>query len=223
MPSDPGRAGGRRTELYDVLLEADEPLTVDDLAHRLNVHANTVRFHLSGLVDDGRVDVLTAARSVPGRPARRYRARPGMDPGGPRAYEFLAGVLAAALARDVDGADRARAAGRSWGAQLAATRSAAARSTADRLEELLAGAGFRPRRVPGADEVCLEARHCPFLELATERGDIVCAIHLGMMEGALARWGEGGADVELQPFARPGACLVRLRADAPATREARPE
>jgi hypothetical protein len=44
----------------------------------------------------------------------------------------------------------------------------------------------------------------------------VCGVHQGVIGGALGALGASAADVELQPFAAPGACLVRVRT-GPAT------
>ena len=47
-------------------------MSVPEIAERLGVHANTVRFHLETLVANGQVEHLTADRGSPGRPARLY-------------------------------------------------------------------------------------------------------------------------------------------------------
>ena len=56
----------------------------------------------------------------------------------------------------------------------------------------------------------LRLRHCPFLELAEEFGRVVCPMHLGLMRGALEQMGAPVTAVGLEPFAEPGACIVRL-------------
>ena len=53
---------------------------------------------------------------------------------------------------------------------------------------------------------------CPFLSLAEAHPDVVCGVHLGVIGGALGALGASGADTDLEPFAAPGACLVRVRA-----------
>ena len=62
---------------------------------------------------------------------------------------------------------------------------------------------------PEPDAV-IRLRHCPFLELAEEYGDLVCRIHLGLMQGALAELRAPVTAAGLEPFAEPGACLARL-------------
>src|SRR5699024_11137574 len=129
---------------------------------------------------------------------------------------LLAGVLSDALLSDPDGPQRAVEAGRQWGRRLAATSAdpiTAVDEAVDRLVELLDTYGFAPeldggaaRDSAGAGAVAagsgkdgedtrpvalpmLSARHCPFLELAAAHQRIVCAVHLGLMRGALEGWG----------------------------------
>lgn len=64
----------------------------------------------------------------------------------------------------------------------------------------------RPEPVP--DRIRL--RHCPFLELAEEYGQIVCPLHLGLMQGALAELRAPVSATRIEPFAEPGACLAHL-------------
>ena len=57
----------------------------------------------------------------------------------------------------------------------------------------------------------IRLRHCPFLELAEGYDQVVCAIHLGLMQGALTGLGAPVTATRLEPFAEPGACLAHLR------------
>ena len=94
-------------------------MTIVDIARRLRVHPNTVRFHLQVLVRDGRVErVEDTTRSAPGRPPLMFRAHRGMDPGGPRNYQLLADVLATRMAAESDVEDTSIRTGRAWGASL---------------------------------------------------------------------------------------------------------
>lgn len=79
----------------------------------------------------------------------------------------------------------------------------------ERLVALLAELDFGPEQPePGADVVRL--RHCPFLELARQRAAVVCPIHLGLMQGALAAWHAELTVDRLQPFAEPDLCTAHL-------------
>ena len=56
----------------------------------------------------------------------------------------------------------------------------------------------------------IRLRHCPFLELAEAYGQLVCRIHLGLMQGALAELRAPVTAAQLEPFAEPDACVIRL-------------
>lgn len=58
----------------------------------------------------------------------------------------------------------------------------------------------------------LRLRHCPFLEMAEEFGQLVCPLHLGLMQGALTELRAPVEATGLEPFAEPDVCLVHLAA-----------
>lgn len=76
------------------------------------------------------------------------------------------------------------------------------------LDEL----GFEPEPPAGPRTREIRLRHCPFLDLVDEYREVVCAIHLGLMQGAFDALG-GRVGVErLEPFAEPDLCLAHLTA-----------
>ena len=117
---EPANPSSRRAEVLDLLRHAGEPLSIAEIADRLGVHVNTVRFHLGTLVANGQVERAAGQPGTPGRPAQLFRTVAGMDPMGPRHYRVLAEALTAGLASDPDPSDRAVTAGRAWGRQYAA-------------------------------------------------------------------------------------------------------
>ena len=74
------------------------------------------------------------------------------------------------------------------------------------MVDLLGEIGFAPEVTP---EV-IRLRQCPMLEVARERPDVVCAVHRGLVEGALEARGERPDGVRLDAFAERGACLLHL-------------
>lgn len=206
-----------------MLRAADGPLGVADLAERIGVHPNTVRFHLDALVAEGAVHRRVEEPAGPGRPRTVYAPRPGMDRGGMRAYRLLAQVLVSRLASTGPAAAGAAAeAGREWGRFLIDPmppfRRPTALESADRLTALLADLGFEPVAEPAGDGTGpgrIRLRHCPFLELAEEYGQVVCSVHLGLMQGALAELRAPLAATDLRPFAEPDSCLALLAPAAP--------
>jgi predicted ArsR family transcriptional regulator len=210
---------GRRRDILRVLRAANTPMSIVAIAETLEVHPNTVRFHLDTLVSTGRVEQVAPDRKGPGRPALMFRAARRMDRGGPRRYRVLAEILTIDLAADRDSGARALAAGRAWGRQLEPPHPTAARTIGNEesielLIDLLDDLGFAPER-RGEEHVGL--RHCPFLELAETRKAVICPIHLGLMQGALETWQAPVTVDRLDAFAEPDLCLAHLNRQGAAT------
>jgi predicted ArsR family transcriptional regulator len=209
-----GEQSGRRREVLRVLRMSRVPMSILEVADELDVHPNTVRFHLETLVADGQVEQVRPTRKGPGRPALMFRAVRQMDRGGTRHYRMLAEVLATGLAAEGDPPSKAQAAGRAWGHRLQAESPAAASAddAIDRLIGILDDIGFAPERQQsdGAQQIGL--RHCPFLELAEAQARVICPVHLGLMQGALESWSAPVTVDRLEPFVQPDLCLAHLAA-----------
>jgi predicted ArsR family transcriptional regulator len=218
--------GGHRDDVLAELRRSAVPLTIAEIAHRLGIHPNTVRFHLTTLTRRGRAEQARITNRGRGRPALAFTARRRMDPGGPRNYRLLAAIFATGLAAGDDAIARATEAGRRWGMSLveAPTRSAgsadrddsavaprpSARAAIDRLMTLLRELDFAPERRGGAGGVRIGLRHCPFLELADGQSRLVCPAHLGLMQGAMTALRAPVSVERLEPFAEPDVCLVHV-------------
>ncbi|MBV9723217.1 MAG: helix-turn-helix domain-containing protein [Mycobacterium sp.] len=202
---------GRRSGVLRVLRAANAPMSIVAIAGELDVHPNTVRFHLDTLVSTGRVEQVAADRRGPGRPALMFQAIRRMDPGGPRRYRVLAEILASGLANDEEAEAKALAAGQAWGRQLRlppqSTETPDAEESIEHLVDLLDDIGFAPETGEGEQ---VRLRHCPFLELAETRTPVVCSIHQGIMQGALETWKAPVTVDRLEPFVEPDLCLVHL-------------
>ena len=207
-----------RVRMLDLLRRAGSGLTAAEVVEATGLHPSTVRAHLDQLADSGLATRTRAADGTPGRPAWRYRATDLDRAAPPSPYQDLAAALIGQLTREEDDPHLAGVrAGRDWGRRLAASLASAtssARNTPpmDGLVEILDRLGFTPHVVdppePGAAEVHL--RSCPFLDLALAHPDVVCGVHLGVINGALASLGAPATQTDLQPFAVPGACVVRV-------------
>lgn len=201
-----------REGVLAVLRGVASALTIPQIADELGVHPNTVRFHLDTLVTEGRVERVEPDRGRPGRPPLMFRAVRGMDPGGTRRYRVLAEILTSALAGDRNASAKALEAGRAWARRVTGpTRKApGAQQSITRLVELLDDLGFAPQRREAHGQEQIGLRHCPFLELAQDRSAVVCPIHLGLMQGALAAWRAPVTVERLDPFVEPDLCLAHL-------------
>lgn len=182
-----------------------QPVGVAELSAQLGVHSNTVRFHLSVLEEEGRIERVESVATGRGRPPVLYRAVPGADPGA-RRYELLADILLESLGAGPEASERAADAGAAWGRRYA-ERSQGDNSPPERLVEYLDEIGFAPLRT---EPLVVELHNCPFLGAVEDRGEVVCAVHAGLMRGVLEGWGTEPSETELEPFVRPGVCRVRL-------------
>ncbi|MEO6701739.1 MAG: helix-turn-helix domain-containing protein [Jatrophihabitantaceae bacterium] len=224
---------GRRELLLDLLRASAQPRTILSLADEVGVHANTVRFHIETLLRAGQVERLLGDTIGPGRPPVLFRATRRMNPDGPTNYRLLASMLTSHLATSSpDPAAAAAELGRAWGPHLldpaTAGRAGAARvkrgEALNRMTRVLSDLGFAPESSSGPRVTTIRLRHCPFLSLVTGIGDktgtdtdpgrgygsVICSLHLGLMQGALAAL-RGPVTVDrLEPFVEPDLCVAHL-------------
>jgi predicted ArsR family transcriptional regulator len=201
-----------RGALLETLRSQAEPTTLTAFARAAGLHENTVRNHLDALVDAGLATRSSAPPSGRGRPAWLYQATQA-DPEAASEYAGLAAALASAIHhRSTNPVQDAVVAGHTWGHDLARARPAPARGSATAARrgvvKLLADLGFAPEADARATKVRLT--RCPLLEAAQRYPDVVCGVHLGLAQGALAEYGADPDQARLLPFAEPGACLLHL-------------
>ncbi|WP_444662403.1 helix-turn-helix transcriptional regulator [Cellulomonas sp. CW35] len=79
----------------------------------------------------------------------------------------------------------------------------------DALEGHLDRLGFDPER--DDDALRIDLWRCPFLELARERPDVVCSVHLGLASGVLETVGGPLTADRLRPFVGREHCVLELR------------
>ena len=187
-----------------------------DLSTATGLHPNTLREHLDALEEAGLVRRRDAAPSGPGRPRALYQAVPP-EPAGRAEYAGLAAALAATIHRTSDDPSRdATEAGELWGRELAADHGAPTRpgdvAARGQVVALLTEMGF----APDADRASTSVRltRCPLLDAARRHPDVVCAVHLGIVRGALEEYGADPSPAELLPFSEPGACRLHLASSA---------
>lgn len=202
----------RRAIVLDELRAQAAAASVRQIAELVGLHINTARFHLDGLVEDGLAERRSEDRAVPGRPRVLYTAT--LDHAGPRSFGLLAEMLTGLVA-SLDGAGPVAVdAGRQWGRHLvqcpSPPRRLGAAEALDRLLDVLAAVGFEPEMDAGSDATEVRLRHCPFREVAQSHADVVCALHLGLMQGALSELRAPLDVTALEPFVTPTLCIGRL-------------
>ncbi len=204
-------ADERRVRIVAELREAPDGLDAHELARRLGLHANTVRWHLAILADAGFVLSHPGARTTRGRPRIVYTLSGSAGAGERENYRLLATILTGTLSELEAGSALAIEAGRAWGRYLVRrppphVRVSAADAIRD-VADLLAAQGFQPEA--GPDEIRM--RHCPFRDLAETGAGIVCAVHQGLISGALTELGSELEVDRLDAFVEPDLCIARLR------------
>ncbi len=201
-----------RVAVLEMLREVEGPMGVRELAERMNLHNNTVRKHLDLLVEHGFATRLRDSVARRGRPRYVYAAAPDSSPTEAqlRNYRLLASVFAAYLHGADDPQAAAEEAGRRFGARSVDVAGIGAGPSAamERVVRMLDDIGFQPELAPGGAEIRL--RHCPFHELARDRQEVVCGIHLGLIRGALQQLGAPEEALRLVPFVTPSLCVVQI-------------
>ena len=209
-------------------------LDVQAIAEGVGLHTNTVRSHLDQLMDAGLVESEAQIRTMPGRPRLLFRATATPRAGAEGSYKVLAEVLASGI-REGEPAPGSVAvkAGRRWGQRLEQQGGASAEPlesgrALDRVVALLDEVGFAPRvgksaeatTISGAtgnavgNSTVIELHQCPFHDIALEYTDVVCAVHLGLLQGALDQMQAPPSTVRIEPFVRPDLCLAHVTSAA---------
>ena len=204
-----------RTRLLSTLRGADRAMRVDELCAAVGLSANAVRFQLARLVAAGAVREEHPPATGPGRPPAAYRAVPEEAVDDAAAYRSLARVLGDALGSLATPEEVAEV-GERWARhhrQLNTTPDAGPSTVLERVVTLLDDLGFAPEA--SADGSTVALHRCAYSQLATEQPEVVCALHLGMVRGAI---GDQADDVRLglTPVLDGSApCLLHIRPRVP--------
>lgn len=215
MPETGSRLGRRRRWVLDLVRAAGSPLGVQEVADRTGLHPNTARFHLEGLVKAGLATRERRPRVTPGRPSMAYRATGESEQDGPRRYWLLAEMLATLIGGTLPSPGTAAVeAGREWGAYLTEQpppyRRPNAGAAIERLTGTMATLGFASRAATDGKRYRLCLDQCPFREVAQQHQEVVCSLHLGLMQGALAQMRAAVTVDRLEPLTESGLCVASL-------------
>lgn len=207
--------GESRARVLAVLQDTRRPLGASDVAKHVGLHVNTARFHLDALVEAGIVNRAREEREHPGRPRTLYVARPDAARAGRRSYRLLAEILTSYVAAETPQPEQAAIqAGRAWGRYLANPPPPFRRINADTAtQQLIDGLdeiGFASEAVTTGNHRQILLHHCPFRETAEEHREVVCSIHLGLMQGILAAIDAPVETEHLDPFVEPNLCVAEL-------------
>jgi len=189
-----------------------------ELAEACDLHVTTTRFHLDELKEAGLVTVHREERAVRGRPRILYSAVCFAGPGSShaRGYQQLAEVLASHWEDDSSTpvAERARRAGREWArqevAEVVPSEAPSVAEVAAQINSLFSEVGFDPELQRGDEESRIVMHSCPFLAVARSHPDVVCSMHLGLLEGALSELGAPATVATLQASRDPQLCVAHV-------------
>lgn len=201
-----------RLRILELLEAQSTPTTLAALTNICGLHENTVRAHLEDLLRDGYLQRRRASSEGRGRPAWLWEARKPIERS---PYASLASALAAVLHESsANPVNDAVAAGRAWGRELTGKQGAGEEprvgQARSRIVEMLEDVGFAPEPDAANEHVVLT--RCPLIEAANKHPEIVCGVHLGIIQGSFAEMGLDGAESTLVPFSAPGQCALHLRA-----------
>jgi predicted ArsR family transcriptional regulator len=204
--------------------QGGRPLDARELSALVGLHASTIRFHLQALEDAGLVERRVEREGLPGRPRVAYVAVSRDDPSeSAHRYMLLSRILASSLAGKVkDPAALAREAGRDWGRTIARERGLPERPSTEQamraLTAMLQDLGFSPETETEGPGGSIWLRRCPFREVAETDPDVVCSVHLGLMQGSLSEWRAELEAESLEPFVEPDRCRARFSKDGVSAR-----
>jgi predicted ArsR family transcriptional regulator len=235
MPDESGEnqpPSARRELVLEALRASPQGRSIASLAEQLRIHPNTVRFHLGALQRTGQAEQSPGVTTGPGRPPTLFRATRKMDPAGPTNYRLLATILTDNLAAGPDPAHTAITLGRAWGPRLVGPprprhgRTRTSRADAlDRVTEMLSALGFAPAVLSRPRNTMIRIRHCPFLGIVEDPasqngepggpGNVICSLHLGVMQGALAAMDAPVTVERLSPFVEPDLCIAHVGSAEP--------
>ena len=203
-------ADPRRRRIVEELQGEREGLDARQLAAALGLHPNTVRWHLGVLGDAGIVESGAEPRSERGRPRILYRLSAATTAPGREEYRLLATILAGTVSSQEGGSRSAEDSGRAWGRYLvrrpAPNVSIHEDQAVDEVVRLLDEQGF----APDTDGNDVRMRRCPFHDLAEQHPEVVCAVHRGLISGALEELGSELRVDALEVFVEPDLCIARL-------------
>jgi predicted ArsR family transcriptional regulator len=208
-----------RVRLFTLISERDRPLDVAEMAAALELHPNTIRSHLRRLEAVGLVLSETEIRSSRGRPRLLFTTGPAAAgiAQGARDYRLLASMLAGYASTDTsDPSSVAETTGRTWGGYLAGpdrlhpSEIPDAAASVAMIARMMERLGFAPEVKDTGGVVELHLHNCPFREVAERYPNVVCALHLGILRGALEESAATLHATELQPFVTPSLCVARL-------------
>ncbi|MCB2412450.1 helix-turn-helix domain-containing protein [Demequina sp. TTPB684] len=202
-PAGIGKTTGSRAHLLAMLQTEQRDFSIEELAAKSGLHANTVRAHLDVLVAAGHVERIQGKPHGRGRPPLAFKAT--ADARAP--YDELSRVLSESLGV-ANAPSLARRTAERWAQSLEPQPVASSADEAvDHAVESLHAVGFTAEASPLKDSITIGA--CPFAELVDEH-PIICAIHTELLSTVLSASGQEVEVEAMDVWVRPTLCRARL-------------
>ncbi len=184
------------------LVQEQPRRTITEIVDATGLHPNTVREHLQRLIDEGYAVSAAEHRTTRGRPRVLYSAADGVRASSPiqRRKVRAAAERGDLMRRVLPGA--------------APELDTDALHQVDALVEDLIDAGFDP--LVDERELTVDLTPCAHASSQAEHREMLCQVHLGLMQSVLAAAGGPLAVDEMRPSCDPRECVVQLMF-APAT------
>ncbi|WP_185744082.1 metalloregulator ArsR/SmtB family transcription factor [Arachnia propionica] len=179
--------GPTRAKVLAVLQTSAAPVTITEVAGRLDLHPNSSRFHLEALVSSGYAARGPAATEGPGRPPTLYHATTRAPELQHTHFVELTETLLGQIRETApEPEESAKQAGQLWGRRLASRDSSAEQQPEETITDLVTLLGQRGFTA-FQDEGTLCFLRCPFRNnVDPELLPLVCAVHQGLLEGFLS-------------------------------------
>ncbi len=197
-----------RRRLFELVSGSQTPVSRDGAAQALGLKRSTTAFHLDRLADAGLLGVeyrRLGGKTGPGsgRPSKLYRrAAEEVTVSVPERNYELAGEL---MASAIDVAGRSGEPVREALLRLTGDTGRAMGAKAGTLEKVLDDNGYEPYPDEAGNTVMA---NCPFHRLAQQHSEIVCALNVELLRGAVV----GSGDTEHRVLHEPGTgrCCVKV-------------
>lgn len=178
------------------LVQVQPERTIAEIVAATDLHPNTVREHLQRLIDEGYVVSTAENRTTRGRPRVLYSAADGIKASSSiqRRKVRAAAERGDLMRRVLPGAPP----------ELDPD----ALHQVDALVDDLIDAGFDP--LVNESELTVELTPCAQAEAQAEHRDVLCSVHLELMQSVLSAAGGPLAVDGMRPSCDPKECVVQL-------------
>jgi len=176
---EPGR---NRDRILEILLKAEDPISIPSLAAVLGVSRNAAHQHMMSLEREGLIERAEAIRTR-GRPSQGYRLSATGKATFPRQYALLARQMLAELARHLGPEELQRTLqriGLSLADSLRSEMGPDPQENVVRIAGLMRELGYESRAADGENGLEIEAHNCVFHDLAMT-DPAICEVDLALL------------------------------------------